>query len=90
MSRASRRLDAGGGFVEILEDMQVLNLPVVSPGSVRSMKRELMISETNGRISELRAKGYNIWPVGTDEFGFSVQRLFAEAVPAGRLGARGL
>jgi hypothetical protein len=46
--------------------------------SVRYMKRELMISETNGRISELRGRGYDIRPVGTDEFGFSVQKLFAE------------
>lgn len=49
--------------------------------SVRYMKRELMISETNGRISELRARGYDIQPVGTDEFGFSIQKLFAEPAP---------
>jgi hypothetical protein len=44
--------------------------------STRYFKQVLLISECNGRISELRAKGYNIETSKvTDRYGFTYHRL---------------
>lgn len=46
--------------------------------SMRYFERELMISQSTARVSELRSKGYDIRPIATDDFGFTIQRLFGE------------
>lgn len=46
--------------------------------STRYFKQVLLISEVNGRISELRTKGYVIATEGADEYGFAYHRLVSE------------
>lgn len=43
--------------------------------SVRYIKRDMLISEANARVSNLREDGYAIEKVDTDEFGFAVLEL---------------
>jgi hypothetical protein len=49
----------------------------------RYFKQQLLISECNGRISELRAEGYVIETLEQhDEYGFALHRLVSESAPA--------
>ncbi len=47
--------------------------------STRYFKQEMLISECNGRLSELKNEGYNIETSKfTDDYGFRSHRLVAE------------
>ena len=43
--------------------------------SSRVFKQEMLISEANARISELRNKGYDIETGESDEYGFATHRI---------------
>jgi len=59
-----------------LPDEYVRRHPSGNGVSARYFKQVLLISEVNGRISELRAKGHNIeTSVERDQWGFSYHRL---------------
>lgn len=50
--------------------------------STRILKQQHLISECNGRISELRAKGFKIeTSEHRDEYGFAYHRLIEEPAP---------
>jgi hypothetical protein len=50
--------------------------------SARYFKQVLLVSECNGRISELRSKGYDIeTSKGKDRYGFAYHRLKAQTTP---------
>lgn len=48
--------------------------------SSRIFKQEMLISECNARISELRKKGYKIETGENDEYGFSLHRIDSKNV----------
>lgn len=48
--------------------------------SGRVFKQDMKISESNGRISELRGEGHEITTEGEDEYGFAYHRLIEEPI----------
>jgi len=48
--------------------------------SARYLKQVMLISEANGRISELRGEGHDISTLGEDEHGFAYHKLLDSPV----------